>query len=104
MLSRVQIDTQKQESENTLLNVKYAFIRKKKDKKKSVCQNLVLRPRFNILTPNSEWADGYKDSSVRQSQQNQVSSWHLKGLVSGNRDKVKGSKRGGILSKKIALQ
>lgn len=41
------------------------LLEKRKTKKKSVCQNLVLRPRFNILTPNSEWADGYKDSSVR---------------------------------------
>lgn len=63
----------------------------------------VPRPRFNTLTPNRELTDCYKDSSVRQSQQIRVSSWHLKGLVLGNGDRVKGSKRGGILSTKVSI-
>ena len=67
----------------------------------------VLRPRFSILTPNRKWADGYKRVQRFKypavTQQIQVHSWHLEGLVLDNGDKVKGSRRKGILSTKTSI-
>lgn len=65
--SRTWVSTQKQESEDTSSNPKYSFVRGKKKKKKttySISQKSVQRQRFNILTSNRIWIDGYKDSSV----------------------------------------
>ena len=74
ILCRRWVDIQKEEPEDISSNPKYPFTGKKdkknkRTKKYSICQKSVIRPRFNILTPNKKMDVGYKrnkDSSVTE--------------------------------------